>query len=46
MKKARKVLEDGIQKFLDYAIELKDKQPDIFYEVISDYEAFTRMRDA
>ena len=38
MKKAKKVLGDGIQKFLDYAIELKEKQPDLFCDVISDYD--------
>ena len=38
MRKAKTVLGDGIRKFLDYAIELKEKQPDIFDDVISDYE--------
>ncbi len=38
MKKVRKVLEGGIQHFLDYMIELKEKKPDLFYEIMSDYE--------
>jgi hypothetical protein len=38
MKKVNKVLGDGIRSFIDYAIELKEKQPDIFSEIISDYE--------
>ena len=38
MVKACKVLQDGIKAFLDYAIELKEKQPAMFDEVMSDYE--------
>lgn len=38
MVKVRKVLEDGIRKFLDYAIEIKSKQPEMFNEILSDYE--------
>jgi hypothetical protein len=45
MMKVRKVLVDGIQKFLDYAIELKEKQPDMFHQIISDYESSTQIRD-
>jgi hypothetical protein len=41
--KVRKVLGDGIQKFLDYAIELKEKQPDIFFELMTDYEVSSRI---
>ena len=33
------ILGDGIRKFLDYLIELKEKQPELFYTIISDYEA-------
>jgi len=44
MIKVRKVLGDGIQKFLDYAIELKEKQPDMFNQIISDYESAPQMR--
>jgi hypothetical protein len=38
MVKACKVLHDGIKAFLDYAIELKTKQPAMFDEVMADYE--------
>jgi len=44
MIKVRKVMGDGIQKFLDYAIELKEKQPDMFHQIISDYGSSTQMR--
>ncbi len=43
MDKVRKVLGDGIQKFLDYAIELKEKQPDILFELMTDYEVSSRI---
>jgi hypothetical protein len=43
MTKVKKVLGDGIHKFLDYAIELKEKQPDLFHQIISDYESSTQM---
>ena len=45
MIKVRKVMEDGIQKFLDYAIELKEKQPDMFNQIISYYESSSQVRD-
>ena len=38
MGKVRKVLGEGVQRFLDYAIELKEKQPEMFKDVLSDYE--------
>lgn len=38
MTKVRKVLNDGIQKFLDYAVELKEKQPKVFIDLMTDYE--------
>lgn len=38
MRKSRKVLHDGIKAFLDYAIEIKEKQPAIFDEIMADYE--------
>jgi len=44
MQKVRKVLGDGIQKFLDYAIELKEKQPGMFEELIADYELSAQIR--
>jgi hypothetical protein len=39
MDKVDTILGDGIRKFLDYLIELKEKQPELFYTIISDYEA-------
>lgn len=38
IRKAHKVLHDGILAFLDYAIELKEKTPALFDEVMADYE--------
>jgi len=35
--KMDKVLKDGICKFLDYAIELKEKQSQVFEELLTDY---------
>jgi hypothetical protein len=36
--KVEKVLGDGIRSFLDYAIELKDNQPKMYLNMMSDYE--------
>lgn len=38
MRKVKNVLEDGIRKFLDYVIELKEEQPDVFTELMEDYD--------
>jgi hypothetical protein len=38
MDRVYRVLTNGIVKFLDYAIELKEKQPIVFEELLSDYE--------
>jgi len=38
MAKVEKILGDGIRKYLDYVIELKEKQPELFDQVLSDYE--------
>jgi hypothetical protein len=38
IRRVMSVLGDGIRKYLDYAIELKAKEPELFEEVISDYE--------
>jgi len=43
-RKTRKVLEDGIKAFLDYALELKEKQPEVFEEMMSDYQLSVRLR--
>ncbi len=45
MEKVKKVLGDGIKKFLDYMIELKEKEPNIFYDLISDYELSSQIMD-
>ncbi len=37
MRKVRTILEDGIRKFLDYAIELKKGQPEVFMDLMEDY---------
>jgi hypothetical protein len=39
MDRVNSILGDGIRKFLDYLIELKEKQPELFYTIIDDYEA-------
>lgn len=44
MQKVLMVLGDGIRKFLDYAIELKEKQPELFFALITDYEVSTQIR--
>lgn len=45
MEKVKKVLGAGIQKFLDYAIELKENQTNMFDELISDYELSSQIRN-
>lgn len=42
--KADMILGDGIRKFLDYIIELKSEQPEIFDELLADYVYFSSMR--
>jgi len=39
MDRVNNILGDGIRKFLDYLIELKEKQPELFYTIIADYES-------
>ena len=46
MKKTWKVLTDGIRMFLDYAIELKEKKPALFEEMMADYELSIRLRQS
>jgi hypothetical protein len=38
MKKVKKVLAEGLFNFLDFLIELKKKDPALFYELLADYE--------
>ncbi len=44
--KMDKVLGDGVRSFLDYAIELKTKEPAMFEEVLADYELAAGLRSA
>lgn len=44
MQKVMKVLGDGIRKYLEYVVELKEKQPDLFNQVVADYELLARAR--
>ncbi len=41
--KSYKVLGDGIRKFIDYAIELKEKEPQMFASLMEDYELCSQM---
>ncbi len=38
MKKVKKVLAEGLINFLEFLIELKKKEPALFYELLADYE--------
>ncbi len=38
MKKVKKVLAEGLFNFLEFLIELKKKEPALFYELLTDYE--------
>jgi hypothetical protein len=44
MQRVMKVLGNGIRKYLEYAIELKERQPELFDQVIADYELLARTR--
>jgi hypothetical protein len=44
MQKVVKLLGDGIRKYLDYVIELKEKQPDLLNQVVTDYELSAQAR--
>jgi len=44
MAKTWKIVSDGIRVFLDYAIELKEKKPALFDELMADYELSIRLR--
>ena len=46
MKKVWKIVTDGVRLFLDYAIELKEKQPGILDEMMADYELSIRLRES
>lgn len=38
MEKVKKILAEGLFNFLDFLIELKKKEPALFYELLSEYE--------
>ncbi len=38
MKKVKKILAEGLFNFLEFLIELKKKEPALFYELMTDYE--------
>ncbi len=42
MEKLMRLLGTGVEKFLDYAIELKIKQPTTFDDLLADYEAYAK----
>jgi len=42
MKKVKKVLAEGLFNFLEFLIELKKKEPALFYELLADYEESPR----
>jgi hypothetical protein len=42
--KVEKILRDGVVKFLDYAIELRQKEPEVFEELLDDYLISSKMR--
>ena len=42
--KVDKILRDGVVKFLDYAIELRQKEPEVLEELLDDYLLSSKMR--
>ena len=42
--KTEKILRDGVVKFLDYVIELREKEPEVLEELLEDYLVTARMR--
>jgi hypothetical protein len=42
--KTETVLRDGVVKFLDYAIELREKEPEVLEELLEDYLISAKMR--
>ncbi len=42
--KIEKILRDGVVKFLDYAIELRQKEPEVLEELLDDYLLSSKMR--
>jgi hypothetical protein len=42
--KVERILRDGVVKFLDYAIELRQKEPEVLEELLDDYLLSSKMR--
>lgn len=42
--KTEKILRDGVVKFLDYVIELREKEPEVLEELLDDYLVSAKMR--
>ena len=42
--KVEKILRDGVVKFMDYAIELRQKEPEVLEELLDDYLLSSKMR--
>ena len=42
--KTEKILRDGVVKFLDYVIELREKEPEVLEELLEDYLVTAKMR--
>jgi hypothetical protein len=43
--KTQTILRDGVVKFLDYAIELREKEPEVLEELLDDYLVSSKMRE-
>jgi hypothetical protein len=46
MEKVLSILRKGLYSFLDYVIELKEKHPDIFNDLLADYQATEHMKQS
>jgi Zn-dependent M32 family carboxypeptidase len=46
MEKVQSVLRKGLYSFLDYVIELKEKQPGILNDLLADYQATEHMKQS
>lgn len=44
MKKLQAILQQGLYGFLDYVIELKEKQPELLNDLLTDYQATAHMK--
>lgn len=46
LEKVQSILQQGLYSFLDYVIELKEKQPDVLNELLTDYQATEHMKQS